>query len=220
MSGQCAGEEVSSLKEHRVPDTINFNFSPGAGSHANPHGQSPQQRQIHTLSAGMARGDAAVLPPLPQVVLPCVIGGVMGAFSAVDLAVDLSDNQPLITAWYSAQQTLPILSQWQRLVLPLLLIALVAKLIRITIPGFRVGAVGCTVGLAPAVIIPAVIITTIRAKRLLDASAFQPSVEDLAAITQMHAIRQVLSCLMLVSGVREYSLKLQAATSHLKQKGV
>ena len=139
----------------------------------------------------------------------------MGAFSAVDLAVDLSDNQPLITAWYSAQQTLPILSQWQRLVLPLLLIALVAKLIRITIPGFRVGAVGCTVGLAPAVII-----TTIRAKRLLDASAFQPSVEDLAAITQMHAIRQVLSCLMLVSGVREYSLKLQAATSHLKQKGV
>ena len=167
----------------------------------------------------MARGDAAVLPPLPQVVLPCVIGGVMGAFSAVDLAVDLSDNQPLITAWYSAQQTLPILSQWQRLVLPLLLIALVAKLIRITIPGFRVGAVGCTVGLAPAVIIPAVIITSIRAKRILEDSAFQPSVEDLAAITQMHAIRQVLSFLMLVSGVREYSLKLQAATSHLKQKG-
>jgi hypothetical protein len=159
------------------------------------------------------------LPPLPQVVLPCVIGGVMGAFSAVDLAVDLSDNQPLITAWYSAQQTLPILSQWQRFVLPLLLIALVAKLIRITIPGFRVGAVGCTVGLAPAVIIPAVIITSIRAKRILDASAFQPSVEDLAAITQMHAIRQVLSFLMLVSGVREYSLKLQAATSLLKQKG-
>jgi hypothetical protein len=34
----------------------------------------------------------------------------------------------------------------------------------------------------------------------------------------MHAIRQVLSFLMLVSGVREYSLKLQAATSLLKQK--
>lgn len=161
------------------------------------------------------RGLITPIPPLPQIVLPCAIGGVMLTLGVVDLAIDLSGDPALLTAWYSAQATLPILSQWQRYVLPLLLVALVLKLCMITMPGFRNGKVGCTIGLAPVLILPVVIVMTVRAKKLLEATNFRPSIEDVAQITIWHTIRVGLALLMMATGVSEFGLKLHSASASL-----
>ena len=52
----------------------------------------------------------------------------MFTLAAIDLGVDLSADASLISAWYGAQKTLPIVSQWMK-GLPLLLVFLLCKVL-------------------------------------------------------------------------------------------
>ena len=135
----------------------------------------------------------------------------LGTLGAVDLAIDLSGNSQLLHEWYSANSTLPILSHFQRFVLPLAMVGLLAKIVGKVIPGVRAGDVGATFGLAPLVLIPAIIVVSVRAKKLLQASQFQPDAADLQYVTRLHAVRSFLSLLMLGGGISENALKMRAA---------
>ena len=90
----------------------------------------------------------------------------------------------------------------------------------VTVPGFRKGAVGCTVGLGAIIIIPIAIIATVRAKKLIQAAAYKPAGEELHAIVQLHLLRVVCSVLMLSCGISEWVLKLAAAKSSLRAKSM
>ena len=60
---------------------------------------------------------------------------------------------------------------------------------------------------------PNLIATSVKAKGILAASEFKPDAEALSTVTALHALRLVGSCLMIVSGVTEYTFGLRAAVA-------
>ena len=148
-----------------------------------------------------------------SVVMPCLMGGTMFALGAVDLGVDLSGNAPLLTAWYTAQPSLPIVSHWMRYMLPPLSLLLLLKLMVKSLPGAIARRPGALAGCAPFVLVPLLIASSVRAKGILAASKFKPDAEALSTVTALHALRLVGSCLMVVSGVTEYAFGLRAAVA-------
>ena len=154
-----------------------------------------------------------------SVVMPCLVGGTMFALGAVDLGVDLSGNAPLLAAWYAAQPSLPLVSHWMRYLLPPLSLLLLLKLMAKPLPGAIARKVGggkilkfkLTLNLKfPP---PNLITSSVKAKGILAASEFKPDAEALSTVTALHALRLVGSCLMIVSGVTEYTFGLRAAVA-------
>eukprot|EP00964_Phaeocystis_antarctica_P019687 scaffold10862_cov63-Phaeocystis_antarctica.AAC.6 len=156
---------------------------------------------------------APSLPPVMSVVMPCLMGGTMFALGAVDLGVDLSGNAPLLTAWYAAQPSLPVVSHWMRYMLPPLSLLLLLKLMVKSLPGAIARKPGALAGCAPFVLVPLLIASSVKAKGILAASEFKPDAEALSTVTALHALRLVGSCLMVVSGVTEYAFGLRAAVA-------
>ena len=60
---------------------------------------------------------------------------------------------------------------------------------------------------------PNLITSSVKAKGILAASEFKPDAEALSTVTALHALRLVGSCLMIVSGVTEYTFGLRAAVA-------
>ena len=176
----------------------------------------PPLRRDAGARGGVRGPKDPVTPPLAQVVFPCLISGILWTLNGIDLAVLLSANNDLLNVWFTAKPMLPLLRQWTRVCLPCLLIALVAKLSIVTIPGFRTGQVGCTVGLVPCLIIPAVIGLTVTAERRLGGAHHRPQTADIAFVTNCLILRQLLSSIMPISAIAEYHLKMRHCLARLQ----
>ena len=83
---------------------------------------------VQRRAASGSQPSGVPLPPVAQLVLPCAIGAIMLTLGVVELSIDLSGNEALLEMWYSTAESLPLLSQWNRFVLPFLLLLLIIKL--------------------------------------------------------------------------------------------
>ena len=162
------------------------------------------------------------MPPLPAIVVPVMIGTWLTALGVVDLAVDLSRDPTLFSAWYGAlsADTLPIISTFFKLILPPLAIILLLKCTFISLPAARAGRRGAIFGCAPFLLLPLIIFTSVKSKSITEAAPFQntrghyilPPDDDLALVTTLHQIRTCLGPLMIACAVAEYAAQARAAT--------
>ena len=102
------------------------------------------------------------MPPLPTLIIPCVLGTFMFTLALIDLAVDLTGDgahrgvvRPL---------PLPIVKHFLMYVLPLLLLGLLAKTALKSVPGVLKGTAGCGYACGPVLLIPVVIALTVASK--------------------------------------------------------
>ena len=159
-------------------------------------------------------------PPLPAIVVPVMHGTWLTTLGIVDLAVDLSGDAALLSSWYAAAETLPIISTFFKRVLPFLAGILIAKCMFISLPAAFRGKPGALFGCAPFLLLPCIIFTSVRSKRILDAAPFVdgrgnfilPPAADLALATRLHHVRMCLGLLMIASAIAEYASQLRAAT--------
>ena len=134
------------------------------------------------------------MPPLPTLIIPCVLGTFMFTLALIDLAVDLTGDGALIVAW-CGPSPLPIVKHFLMYVLPLLLLGLLAKTALKSVPGVLKGTAGCGYACGPVLLIPVVIALTVAAKAALDPELATFSSRDpidadvLAWVTQLHALK-------------------------------
>ena len=158
------------------------------------------------------------MPPLPTLIIPCVLGTFMFTLALIDLAVDLTGDGALIVAWYGASP-LPIVKHFLMYVLPLLLLGLLAKTALKSVPGVLKGTAGCGYACGPVLLIPVVIALTVAAKAALDPELATFSSRDpidagvLAWVTQLHALKCLVSPAIMACGITEYIVATAAVSA-------